>query len=138
MIWIFWAASPAHTFLRRGLDYSAIDPLANAETKSKPSTGMEQGAGISGVLHASRARPQPWDGAALGAVSEILLQKPIEKATKPKYLVWESRHWMSSSHRAQRAGRKHWRESVANSSSATQPASFLLTSWPCALEAAGC
>lgn len=71
-----------HACLRRGLDYSAADPPANAETKSKPSTGMEQGAGISAALHAGRACPRSWHGAALGAISETVLQKPIEKAKK--------------------------------------------------------
>lgn len=137
-IWIFWGASPSHTFLRRGLDYSAIDLPANAEIKSKPSTGMEQGAGISAVLHAGQASPRLWDGAALGALSEIRLQKPIEKATKPKYLGWESRRWMYSSRQAQRTGRKQWRESGADSSSETQAAELLLMSWPRVLKAAGC
>lgn len=106
---ILWAASPAQTFLGCGLDYSAIDLLADIKPKPTLSTGTEQGAGISAAPQASRASPRFWDGAALGSISEMLLQKPIEKETKPKYLGWESKCWMHSSCQAQSAGRKRWR-----------------------------
>lgn len=49
-IWFFRAASSAHTFLSRGLDYSAIAPSANAETQPKPSTMKERGTGSSLAL----------------------------------------------------------------------------------------
>lgn len=63
-IWLFWAASPTHIYLRWGLDCSALDPFPNAETESKPSTGMEHGARLLVALHAGRASPPLWDGTA--------------------------------------------------------------------------